>query len=281
MIEKILLSIKNLPPYPAVANKVAMMLSDENYSVHKVVELVKYDQAIAANILKMSNSAYFGTHQKITSIQDAVIFLGQKNLLRAVQTASAASIYSKSKGGYGVKARDLWKHAVAVAIASQVISRKTQGREDESLYTAALLHDIGKLIIGQYVQDAADKIFDFMQKNGGSFLTAEEVVLGINHAEVGARIAVYWNFHPDLHDAIAYHHRPEKAKKVNSRLPMLVHIADQICLLMGINGGMDGLAYQNEESVIRACNFTGEDLEECMLLIAEELAKAQELFEVV
>ncbi|MCX7816627.1 MAG: HDOD domain-containing protein [Syntrophales bacterium] len=281
MLEKILLSIKKLPPYPAVANKVAIMLSDEDFSVHEVVELVKYDQAIAANILKISNSAYFGTHQKITSLKDAIIFLGQKNLLRAIQTASAASIYSKSKGGYGVKAKDLWKHAVAVAIASQVISRRIQGKEDESLYTAALLHDVGKLVIGQYIQDAAAKIFDYIKKNKCSFLTAEEDVIGINHAEVGARIAIYWNFHPDLHDAIAYHHRPEKAKKANSKLPAFVHLADQICLLMGIDGGMDGLAHQNEESIIRAWNFTGEDLEKCMLQIAEELTKAQELFEVL
>ncbi len=281
MIEKILLSIKQLPAFPTTVHKVSELLKNEDYDVNDVVNVIKYDQGITANILKISNSAYFGVRQKIRSIHDAVIYLGQKNLVRALQTASVSRIFSKRSAGYGMKTRELWEHSVAVALMSQILSRRITRKEDTVLYTAALLHDVGKLVMGVYVQESAQKIFELMESGKYSFLEAEEVVIGINHAELGGRVAVYWNFPPEIHDAIAYHHRPDRILTGDTMIPSLVYIADQFCLMMGIDGGMDGLAHRGISEVMHKYGLKENDLEESMLTLFDELEQANELLHIV
>lgn len=281
MIEKILMSIKQLPPYPAAAQKISALLGQEDYSVAEVVDVIKYDQAIAANILKISNSAYFGVRQKIKSIKEAVVYLGQKNLLRAVETASARRIFSHSPAGYAVTSDELWKHSVSVALMSQILRRRIFGWEDPVLYTAALLHDVGKLVMGQYVEECIQPIFEIMGRKNCSFLEAEEEVIGINHADLGGRIALYWNFPPEIHDAIAYHHRPDLLAKDNRNISGIVYIADQFCLMMGNDGGLDGLAHRGLTVMMKKFNLREKDLEESLLILTEELKSAEELFQMV
>ena len=158
MIDSILKSVDMIPAFPATIQKVAELLRDDDYAVADVVNVIKYDQAIAANILKISNSAYFSARQKIKTIHDAVVYLGQQQLIRAVQTAGISKIYKKGGKGYVSQSKDLWEHAVAVALMSQILSRKIQGKEDQVLYTAALLHDVGKIIMGEYVHESFEKI---------------------------------------------------------------------------------------------------------------------------
>jgi len=112
-------------------------------------------------------------------------------------------------------------------------------------------------------------------------LEAEESVIGINHAELGGRIAVYWNFPPEIHDAIAYHHRPDRLLTGETMIPSLVYIADQFCLMMGIDGGMDGLAHRGITDVMKKYGLKETDLEESLLTLFEELEKANELLHIV
>ena len=280
MIEKMLLSIKKLPPFPAAARKVAELLRNDDYSVGEVANVIKYDQAIAANILKICNSAYFGARQRISSIPEAVIYLGQKQLLRAVETASAGRIFARGNPGYGIKPKDLWRHSVAVALMSQILSRRLANKENPALYTAALLHDVGKLILGTFVEGSYRRITEVMAERACSFLEAEEEVLGINHAELGGRIAVYWNFPAEIHDAIAFHHRPDLMAAGETTLANLVYLADQFCLLMGIDGGCDQLAHRGLEEVMKRYHIKEGDIEESILRLKEEIERAQELLEI-
>lgn len=98
MIEKILRAINKLPAFPMTIQRVTELLRDDDYSVNDVANVIKYDQAIAANILKISNSAYFGARQRIKTIPDAVVYLGQKQLVRAIQTAGVAVFHQECQG---------------------------------------------------------------------------------------------------------------------------------------------------------------------------------------
>jgi putative nucleotidyltransferase with HDIG domain len=204
-INRILKSINNIPAFPQTGNKVAQLLQKEDYSVSQVANVIKFDPSITANILKMANSAYFGSQHKISSINDAAVYLGQKNLLRAIQTAGISKYYKKGTAGYYDKATDLWEHSVAVALMSQILAKKIIGEEDSTLYTAALLHDVGKIILGEFVRDELTKISSLVSEQQMSFLEAEEEILGINHADLGGKIAEHWNFPVEIADAISYH----------------------------------------------------------------------------
>ena len=277
MIDIILKSIDRIPAFPATTQKVAALLRNDDYAVADVANVIKYDQAIAANILKISNSAYFGARQKIKSIQDAVVYLGQQQLIRAVQTAGVSRYFSKGGKGYVAQSKDLWEHSVAVALMSQILSRRIQSREDPVLYTAALLHDVGKLILGEYVHESFEKIMYRVKQGKCSFLEAEEAILGINHADLGGRIATHWNFPADIRDAIAYHHRPDLLMEQDKKNAWLVYLSDQACLMMGIDGGIDALAHKGLEDVMQYFNLRMIDLEKSFISLVDELERAKDL----
>ena len=281
MIERILRSVTNNPAFPDAVQKVMALLKNEDYSVTDVAKVIRYDQGMAANILKMSNSAYFGASSKIRSIPDAVICLGQKNLLRVLETACTATFFKKAGGGYVSDASELWEHSVAVALMSQILSRHIQKQDDAALYTAALLHDIGKVILGQYVRESYVRIRGLVVESGYSFLEAEEEVVGINHADLGGRIAEQWRFPADIRDAIAHHHRPDSLGDASTAIPWLVYLADQSCLMMGIDGGMDGLAHRGLSETLQKFDFHQKDLERSWVLLLEELKQAKELVRIV
>lgn len=277
MIDAILKSIERIPAFPATIQKVIDLLHDDDYRIADVVKVIGYDPAIAANILKISNSAYFGVRQKIRTIHDAVVYLGQQQLIRAVQTAGISKFYQKGGRGYVARTADLWEHAVAVAIMSQILSRRIRNQEDPSLYTAALLHDIGKIILGEYVQQSFDQITRRVNEAGCSFLEAEEEVLGINHAQVGGWIASHWHFPTEIKEAIAHHHRPDLLAREDKTTVWLVYLADQACLMFGMDGGADGLAHKGLEEVMGLFDFRAADLEKSLIELHDALGKAKDL----
>ncbi|MGA2331157.1 MAG: HDOD domain-containing protein [Syntrophales bacterium] len=278
--DKILKSIKNIPAFPAVAMKVMALIDDPNYSIMDVADVVKYDQAITANILRICNSAYFGLRYKIVTINDAVMRLGQQNIVRAVQAAGVSTFYRKATG-YGLEANKLWEHSVGVALMTQILSKRIFNCEDAKLYTTALLHDIGKVIMGEFVDESFPQIHNLVSKEGISFLDAEEKIIGINHAELGGRIASQWNFPKDMSDAIIYHHRPDLMQDEDNSGAWLVYLADQACIMMGIGLGSDGLAYKGLSEVIIKFKLRQRDFEECIMLMLEDLDRAREVIGMV
>jgi putative nucleotidyltransferase with HDIG domain len=288
MIDRVLQSIKNIPAFPETVHKVFNLMRKGDYSITEMSNIIKFDPSITANILKMSNSAYFGAGHRIKTVHDAVVYLGQENLIRVIQTAGISRFYRKPAKGYFLQPQELWKHCVSVALMSQILSRKIRGHDDPILYTAALLHDVGKIIMGEFVYDSLKKIIDLVSMRGYSFLDAEQEIIGINHAELGGKIAEHWNFPTELRDAIAFHHRPDlleamdaegnKAENINS---WLVYLADQACLMMGLDGGADGLAYKGLSEVIKKFDIHIKDIELSMVSLHEDLKQAQELIDIV
>jgi putative nucleotidyltransferase with HDIG domain len=281
MIDHILKSVDKIPAFPATIQKVIELLQNDDYAVNDVVNVIKYDQAVTANILKISNSAYFGARQKIRTILEAVIYLGQQQLVRAVQTAGISKFFRKGAEGYVSQSKDLWEHSVAVALMSQILSRKIRFREDPVLYTAALLHDVGKIVMGEYVHDAFENIMQRVKQTHCSFLEAEEAIIGINHAELGGRIADRWNFPVEIRNAIAYHHRPDLLMTESNDKAWLVYLSDQACLMYGIDGGVDALAYKGLEEVMRHFNLKEIDMEKCFITLHDELAIARDLIDIM
>jgi putative nucleotidyltransferase with HDIG domain len=278
--DEILKSIKNIPAFPAVALKVMTLIDDPDFSLMDVVDVIKYDQAVTANILRICNSAYFGLRYKVETVRDAVMRLGQQNVVRAVQVAGVSKFYKNAKG-YGLEADKLWEHSVGVALMSQILSRRIFHCEDARLYTTALLHDIGKVVMGEFVDKSFQNIYNLVSNKGISFLEAEEEVLGINHAELGGKIASHWNFPEDMRDAIVYHHRPDLMPDGGSNSAWLVYLADQACIMMGIGLGSDGLAYKGLSEVIVRFKLRQRDFEECIMMMLGDLESAKELLGIV
>lgn len=273
-------SLSRLPAFPATVHRVTSLISDPDSSLSELVDVIRLDQAITANILRMCNAAYFGLRHKVDNLNDAIMYLGRKNVVRAVLAAGCSSFF-KYTPGYESEGKSLWEHAVGSALLSQILAKKILNRDDLQLFTAALLHDIGKVILGEFVSEKYLEIKDTMSVRSCSFLEAEEVVLGVNHAEIGGAITAVWNFPQNIQQAIAFHHRPDHCPAAESPMPWLIHLADQGCLIMGIGTGTDGLSYHALEKAAIRYGFTNEAFEDATTLLVQELEKAREIVGIV
>jgi len=155
---------------------------------------------------------------------------------------------------------ELWRHSMAVATVSENLRNLLNIRDAGFIYTAALLHDIGKIALGDYVSQHFDDLQKEIDENKISFEMAEEKVLGIEHAEIGALISENWHFPLPIIECIRWHHNPDGAPEVSDAID-LVHIADSICLMEGLGIGRDNLQYRASENALNRLGITIDKIE--------------------
>ena len=205
-IKQILDSIQEMPSMPNIVHQVLDISNDPTKGVKELLQVIQYDQAITANCLRMCNTAFFGTKQRVSSIKDALVMLGSKKVAQLVLAGSTSQYFKSPQEGYGLRKGELWEHSVATAIISQLICHQLNIRHDPTLFTACLIHDIGKVVLNEYVGSKRDEIKRYMDEEQLKEHEAEFCVLGVDHAKAGAYLAKRWNFPGVLIRAIQYHH---------------------------------------------------------------------------
>jgi putative nucleotidyltransferase with HDIG domain len=241
--------LKSFPSMPGAAVKLLALMDDPEINVAQIEKILLQDAGLTANLLKLANSAYFGIPSKVGSVRQAVLLLGLKRLIQMVIASCVSAIMDKPVPGYDLPPGELWRHSIAVSVAAEGLIKELNVDAAEEIFTAALLHDVGKLVLGEFVEDDYNKIENALS-GGIAFETAEDMVLGTNHADIGARILNQWDLPPDIINAVRWHHEPESAQKSDLMLD-IVHVANVMCLMMGIGVGRgDGLQHQPSEVVV-------------------------------
>jgi len=251
--------LKAFPSMPGAAMKLLALIDDPDINVSQIENILRQDAGLTANLLKLANSAYFGIPSKVGSVRQAVLLLGLKRLIQMVIASCVSGILDKPVAGYDLPPGELWCHSIAVTVAAEGLAKELKVEAAEEIFTAALLHDVGKLVLGDFVEDDFKKI-EAAITSGISFETAENLVLGTNHAEIGARILNQWSLPPGIVDAVRWHHDPESAEKVDLMLD-IVHVANVLCLMIGVGAGRDGLQHQPSTAVIERLGLESYHLE--------------------
>lgn len=275
-IERILDGIDALKPVSPMASKVMAMMYNPDSSMRKIVDVIKYDQSMTANLLKICNSSFFGPIQKISSIQQAIAYMGTEKVASLIVMGHSASNFAAAQSGYDLEEGELWRYSVSSALIAQDIAEKKHLKNTSHLFTSALLKDIGKVVLNTHVKDAFDRIIALVQNNSLSFIEAEKEVVGIDHAELGARIAERWNFSPEMIDIIRYHHDPNGAATDDVAISV-VYLADAICMMIGIGLGSDGLAYRYHQNIVDRLHITETDFQKIILDFRVKLRSVEEL----
>jgi putative nucleotidyltransferase with HDIG domain len=161
---------------------------------------------MTASVLKTCNSAYFGLKNPAESIKDAVNMLGTDQVIELVLLKSGAKALSGNQKGYGLESGDMWRYSVSSAVIAKQLAATFSLKNKNTIFTSALIKDIGKIVLEGHVSDSTIKIRDLVQNKGFSFREAEKKVLGIDHAELGAMIAKMWKFSPRMIKIIKNHH---------------------------------------------------------------------------
>lgn len=224
LLKDILASAEKLPPFPDVAWKVLSLIR-KTAPVNEIENAIRYDPVITARVISLSQSPLYGRRHKIASLNDAIFILGNQRLIQVIMASCAARYFSDGRGGLNATERQLWEHSVATAVMGEMLAQGFKMKRVLTVYTASLLHDIGKTILNQYSRI-------FMQSYGGTmesinFISAERNALGIDHQELGEKIARRWRFPEEITTAIGCHHCPDQAK-TDKDIAFVVYAADRI-----------------------------------------------------
>jgi len=276
-VEDIISQVSSLPLLPDTALKLMNVMNDPQSTIDNIVDSVKYDQAITGEVLRICNSAYFGVSRKVTSLNDAMLCLGTVKVLQLVMAVHTNSMLSREQVGYGLEPGVLWKHSVAVALASSLAAQRLKIPDANLAFTAGLLHDIGKVILNEHVAKEFAEIVRRVTDDHISFGEAESQVLGYSHEEVGGMIAEKWRLPEPIIRCIRYHHDPGSLDPPDT-LVDAVYLANCVCLLLGVGLGEDGLFYRADQSLMERHQLHEHDLELIGAQMMTDLQRVAELF---
>jgi putative nucleotidyltransferase with HDIG domain len=226
-------NILQLVPFPAIAMEVIRLVENPKTSASKLGEVISRDQALAAKVLRVANSPFYGFPKQISTINFAIVVLGFETLKEIVLSVSlASSLANKLDKDFEIE--KFWQHSLLVGIIAKHLAKDMGYRVSGEAFTAGLLHDIGILVIAQYFGREFKQIVQIGKTGEFSFEEIERRFLdNSTHYEIGSWLADKWNFPDQLVEAIAFHHQPHLATK-NPQLASLVYLAEYICSKLGI-----------------------------------------------
>jgi HD-like signal output (HDOD) protein len=266
-----------MPSLPIAAVDALRLLQDPDADIMKLLRPIEHDPWLTSNLLRAANSAYFGGRGTIGSVRDALVRLGTKRLHDIIIATTISPLIRRPVKGYDLPPGELWKHSVAVAVGTEQLALALRLKPTAHAFTSGLLHDIGKIVLGVFLDVDASTILELAYEEKLSFDMAEEAVLGVNHAEVGSVLLANWNLPHCIVEATRCHHRPELLDG-DSIVAELVHVADALCMMAGIGIGKDGLNYRSSRKVVSGLNVTTLVAETAICGIVSGMNELRDLF---
>lgn len=203
--------VNNIPPFSPVIVEALALLDSPKSSAHDIQKVMQSDPVLAARVLRMANSAYYGYSGKISTLTQAVVVLGLNTMRAILVTAYAQKTLDQQLPGYGYSSGKFWEHSVLSALGAKHLSKTIRTKNSEEAFVGGLLHDIGKLIMDPFLKKETLKFRALTENQGVPEEEAELNIFGTNHSLIGKRIAQAWNFPSLLVECIATHHSPEDA----------------------------------------------------------------------
>ncbi len=223
-LEAVLADVEGMPSLPTVVAELIRSLEKESVSVDELVAGIVGDQALAARVLRVANSPFFGIQHRVASIHDAIVVLGFRAVGSLVLAASLTGYFVPPEGS-GIDLAVFWRHGMGTGLCARALARHC-GLEAETAFTAGLLHDIGQLLLVtarpvQYAEALA-----WRDERDCPMREAERSILGFDHAQVGRMVTERWRFPSEIVQAVAHHHDPIQAEA--SGYADVAHVADAL-----------------------------------------------------
>lgn len=223
-----------LQPLPPSVSRLARIISTDDPDLDEVVNVITYDQALTIRVFRLANSVSSASRSVVTSARGAVVRIGMRAVLGLAMATGVKDLFGKALPQFGLPEGKLWRHSVATAIASEVIAPVHGGHIPAETFSAALLHDVGLLILCRFVDaDLAESIRRACEEGHLSLHEAEIEILSAHHGEVGAMTAQHWGLPDGIVQGILHHDDPDRS---TLRIVDLVHLANVIAKRIGEAG---------------------------------------------
>jgi putative nucleotidyltransferase with HDIG domain len=255
-LEDIVARLEDLPSLPVVVMELLTAIDQEDIDISVLAKKVSHDAALTAKTLRLANSSLYGLQVKVTTIQQAITFLGFQTTRNLITAAAVTGCFAEGQcPGFDDKA--FWRHSIATAACCKVIARRLRFNQDYA-FTAGLLHDIGRLVLVSTFAQEYEAAMAWRTLHDSSVLDAERAALGVDHVQAGAALAEHWNFSETMKLAIGYHHDPDAPGA--GLLASIVHVANAIVHALDIAQEEDEMAPAVSPAAWTALGLDGEAL---------------------
>jgi HD-like signal output (HDOD) protein len=252
--------IGDIATLPEVTAKIISVVDDPKSTARDLHQIIKNDPALATKILKVVNSAFYGLPGQVAEVERAIVLLGLSAVKNIAISASISRLFKAEKVSDTFSARDVWRHCVAVAVASRefcaMIGKKAHAEE---AFLAGLIADLGLLVERQAFPDQLKEVIRMTAQSGRPFVEVEKEIVGADHQALGAALAAKWKFPKGLQVVLGYHHKVDKLKEEARLLPTLVYIADTLCCYEKIGFHMPAENQPLEDTHLESVGLTEDD----------------------
>ena len=236
--QKVIEKIDDLPTLPRTVLQITGLVNDPKSSAKDLARVITDDQVLTVRLLKLVNSSFYGFPQRISTVTGAIVLLGFDAIRNLLLTTSVFDLFANRNHKKKQDQERFWDHSLGCAVGSKVIGNYLRHDKIEELFVSGLLHDIGKIVEMMFLPDEFSEIVAAVNRDNILITTAENNVLGYNHAEVGKLLAEKWNLPVKLVQVIAHHHHPYNAGSFAMEAA-IVHLADIFCRALNMGYGGD------------------------------------------
>jgi putative nucleotidyltransferase with HDIG domain len=217
-----IVNARDVPTIPVLLLRILRVVDGERSSAKDLVELMQRDQALAGRVLRLANSGFFACSREVATLARAVMLLGfstVKNLALGIKIWETLS----QRGGPGIA--KLWEHSALVGAAARLIAQRTRATDPEEVFTAGLLHDLGRVILRIHFTSVYDRVVSV----GGDvpLVIRERDAFGVDHAQAGAWLGEAWALPPSIVEAARQHH-DELTPGTPLTAPVIVNLANRL-----------------------------------------------------
>lgn len=281
-LKNFVITIKDMPSLPSIVMELLSSLSDDKISVEKITTILEKDPVLVSKILKVINSSYYAVRFDISSLKQAVVLLGLREIKRITIGTSVINTFSNSTDSENFDRISFWQHCLGCGKIAELIAEKLNFPFRDEAFLGGLLHDIGKVVVNIFFYDEFVKVLEECRKPNISFRQAETEIIGAEHSEIGLWFAERWKFPAKIQDIIINHHNLRKSS--NQLLCATIRFADLMCKTRQMGSGEDDenirIDFRKEEAwkIIQESNANIEeiDLARFTFEIEDELDKIED-----
>jgi len=237
----------------SIVFKITAITKNPDSTATDLKETIEVDPPLSAKVLRRANSAQYGISRSVTSIQEAIVFMGFNAVKELALSLKVSDVFKDETIVNGYSKKMLWKHSLAVAMCAKSIYRREYSEKGETIYSAGLLHDIGLIVEDQYAHENFELITGKVLNEEVSLVDAEKEVQGFDHCRIARDLTGSWKLPPDLVAAVTYHHQPLWVDPIYAKEAYTLFIADFLCSKYSV--GYVGQADLDHDAFERCCTL--------------------------